>query len=221
MIISNSYFKGRIFIPQAKPSLSQDLVDVGGQFDLFRDEFEKECLVRLFGYKLTNELLSQIDTNTQNLVKDGADEKWNTLINGEEYTDPQGNVVYFKGLRYKDFEGSTVYKSLIADYVYSKYQPYHFSSVGQSSEVRGKSKNAVNVSPDDKIARAWNNFYDLAFGKLVEPDIKETQHGVFLDYFDDSKNVSLYKYVEDKNTLNDDYPSFEKGSFERINSFGV
>ena len=87
MIIDNTYFIDEIFIPHAKPSITDNVTAISSDISSFIKTYEKDCLIKCLGYKLYQELLSRLDNTKPTLIKDGSDEKWNKLVNGGEYTD--------------------------------------------------------------------------------------------------------------------------------------
>ena len=121
MIIDNTYFKGEIYIPYAKPSVNGIADGVSEDVFTFINEYEQEALMNCLGYRLYKEFSEQIDSTQENLLKANADSKWDLLLNGGEYTDPKGDLVYWAGIRYKN-PGSQTYSSFLAYYVYFFYE---------------------------------------------------------------------------------------------------
>src|SRR6187402_1476484 len=114
MIIDNGYFIDEIFIPHAKPSITDDVTAIGADISSFIDVYSKEALQKCLGYVLFKEFSAQLSSATANGLIAGADVKWDRLLNGTEYVDPSGKTVYWKGIRFKS---AGVYnKSFLADY---------------------------------------------------------------------------------------------------------
>ena len=61
MIIDNTYFKGEIYIPHAKPSVVSVGDGVSDEIITFINEYEKEALLSCLGFQLYKEFVSNID----------------------------------------------------------------------------------------------------------------------------------------------------------------
>lgn len=223
MIISNAYFTGELYIPHAKPGISDDVTEVSGAITGFINEYAEECLVKCLGIELFYELNSVLDIAKPNGLVDGSLDKWNALLNGSNYLDPaSGKTINWRGIRYKN--GSTEYnKSFLANYVYFFYEKNDYITRSDAGHQILEAKNATTVLPTEKVIRAWNKFVEMVQG--AGPSVNYGyKHGMpFVDYYNqNSQIVSLSKFIKDSNKLsNEVYPNYNPHVFRRINTFGI
>lgn len=226
MIIDNGYFIDEIFIPHAKPSITDDVVAISANMTSFIETYSREALIKCLGYALFKEFSSELDPNAPNGLKATADIKWNELLNGKEYTDPDGNLVYWKGIRHKT--GNVYNKSFLADYTYFFYEKSEDDDRTGTGNVKQQTKNAVVVSKAPKVIAAWRRFVKDVQGEQVIPTFvhknfcgQEWIGGVDW-YGQGSHEVSLYKFINDSNKLvPDTYAKFFPFYFTNINQFGI
>lgn len=220
MIIDNTYFIDEIFIPHAKPSITDNVTAISSDISSFIKTYEKDCLIKCLGYKLYQELLSQLDNTKPTLIKDGSDEKWNKLVNGGEYTDSNGELQYWKGLRNKT--GETYNKSFIADYVYYFYEKSSDDDRVGTGNVKQESKNSIVVSKTPKVVAAWRRFFEAVQGRSYFPVVIERSLGLGVDWYGSNQEKTLYCFIKDMNELDKlNYPDFKPHSFTNINQFGI
>lgn len=223
-IVKNHYFRNEIFIPKAKPSITDDTTAIPSDLLDFINEYEEECLIKCLG-PLYYELRSNLDFTKDNLLKDDADEKWDWLLNGKEsYVDSAGKTVSWRGLRFKsNLDGTGLYnKSLIAFYIYFFYEQDAQSLRGTTGHHVNDAKNAVSVSVRPKAVKAWRKFVEMVQGPDPKVDVYLRNIGYGIDYHVHSEAPSLYGFIKDMNANgNDYYPSFEGKRWENINYFDL
>jgi hypothetical protein len=223
MITKNTFYTGEYYIPQAKPSISDEAIGADNHFQSLLDRFEEECLIKLLGNTLYLELMANVDLNEDTLISDGADVKWGRLMNGHTYTRAgELKARVWRGLRYKSPILAADYNaSLLVPYVYFHYHRTQFTTTTTTGEKKIQSANAENVVPTPKLVNAWNNFVDQAVGKNVNHSYV-TNHGLIgVDYYKGDNNISLYEYLRDMNKSAIVYEDHAPTYLERINSFGL
>ena len=223
MIIDNTYFIGELYLPHAKPSITDGVTGVDTKVLRFIDEYEEDCLIKILGYNLYVLLQAELDSAQPNKLDPGADAKWNDLVNGKTYVDPYTNKnVIWKGLRYKSVSNNTYDRSLLANYVYYYYEQNEYITTTNVGDVINIAKNAITMDPSLKTVNAWNRFVDMVQGEEDEENVVMTHYGLGLDYYRGDGRVSLYKFIEDSNTItNDTYPDFNPKTWRRVNQFGI
>lgn len=225
MIIDNTYFKCEIYIPHAKPSISDNVSKVDEEILLFISEYAENCLLECLGPQLLEDLKLNLDQNESSWVDALADDKWDRLVNGYEYTDPNtGLTVKWKGIRWKaDFDTTNTYKSFLANYVYFFYERKSYTTRANNGIVKEESSNAESVSPIGKVVDSWNKFVNTVQGKYGNESIviKEGA-GVGIDYFTGGSEVCLYKFIEDMNAISENtYANFTPKKWSRLNKFDI
>lgn len=230
MIITGTYFKGDIYLPHAKTSLSDGVKDVEGKVNSFIDEYEQDCLLKCLG-RMYNEFASNLDANEPTFIKSGSDVKWDYLLNGHTYTNPSGDTVTWKGIRQKSkslgvTELGEYDKSFLANYVYFFYESNSHITRGNAGNAKLKSANAESVSPNNKAVKAWRKFItDVQGDNSKSPFFVKS--GIFgglgADYAMLGNNeVTLYQFINDSNELvADTYENFEPKEWGNINQFGM
>ena len=79
MIIDNTYFKGDIYIPNAKPGITSNVTEVDGEVKDFIYEYAEECLFDCLG-PLFIEFKTKLDSSKENGLIENAEEKWDHLL---------------------------------------------------------------------------------------------------------------------------------------------
>ena len=221
MIIDNTYFKGEIYIPHAKPSVVSVGDGVSDEIITFINEYEKEALLSCLGFQLYKQFVSNIDLNEPTLIKADADQKWDSLMNGLEYTNSRGKLVSWSGIRYKN-PGSETYSSFLAYYVYFFYESQNYIIKTNSMSSVPKSKNGDTVVPNQAITLAWRKFYKMTQNDFCEPHYVENRWGLGIDYYRNNGQVGLYEFIENQNDLQKDtYENFQPKNWENLNQFGI
>jgi hypothetical protein len=222
MIIDNTYFTQDIYVPHAKPSVTDTVTGVSEDIVDFINEYSTECLLKCLGYKLFKDFSAELDSTKPSGLKDEADVKWNALLNGKEYTNSNGDLVYWKGIRYKDTPTSTTYKSFLAYYTYFFYERNDDTTRSSTGHSQEEAKNAIRVSAAPKVITAWNKFVKMVQGEICLPTVYDKGSGIGIDYFSESQNVSLYKFIQDSNILvPNTYEGFIGKTWYKINQFGI
>jgi hypothetical protein len=225
MIIDNGYFIDEIFIPHAKPSITDEITAIGADITSFIETYSQEALIKCLGYALFKEFSAELLATEPNGLKPTADAKWDRLLNGTEYTDPSGKLVYWKGIRFKN--GSVYNKSFLADYTYYYYEKNADDDRTGIGNVQQQGKNAVVVSKTPKVVAAWRRFYKAVQGEHSIPNVifKNYPHGglgVGIDWYGQQQEVYLYKFIMDSNSETPDtYKDFSPTNFHNINQFGI
>lgn len=224
-IVKNTYFKGDIFLPQAKATITSDVSEIDSELVLFIKDLEEECLSDCLG-ELYFEFKSNLDLSKTTGIKDTADLKWGELLNGKPlYTNAQGKKRSFKGIRYKSLsnENAEYDRSFIAYYIYYFFKRSNYVSTTTVGDTVPYSKNAKTITPDIKTVHAWRKFYDLVVGSNPKPLFYENRHGFGVDYYNrENMFVSLYEFIRDMNLLSENtYENFNPKKWSNINSAGI
>lgn len=225
MIVDNSYFINEIFIPHAKPSITDNVLDIDAELVSFIEVYSSDCLVKCLGYSLFKEFENNLDSTAANGLKSGAEEKWNELLNGKEYLDKYNKKVYWPGIREK--VGAEYKMSFIADYVYYMFEESNDSSRAGVGNVKEQSENAQIVSKTPKVIFAWRRFFEKVVGKEILPvtycgGAYSYESGIGVDWYGISQHKkSLYQFIMDSNANDPDtYKDFSPYPFKNKNQFG-
>ena len=156
-------------------------LDNYSDIDLYIDRYEPEILRELLGIELANLVLSYDPATSDQRIID--------LVKGGTYSDETGKVRYWDGLVN---DGK---KSLIANYVYTKYLQDKLSTTTTSGEILGAVENAVHISPAMKYWRATRKLVEMA--------------------------TDMFGFIEANES---DYPEFERGDlskYKSVNAFDL
>lgn len=201
MIISGSYFKSIIDVPNAEAiHPNSNLLGNKAELDHLIEECEPDILIRTLGYSLYKEFQSNlevVDPATVQTVKDDADQKWKDLMNGKEY---QIDDVYVKwpGIIFKQ---GALDRSFIAYHTYNTFLRKDRSQLTGAGVVSIKAKNAKIVSSLDLYLMSDKRFYELVVCGV---------NGL----------RSLYQFIEDMNDVTvDTYANWSGESFRSKNQF--
>ena len=233
-IINTTYFKGEIYLPHAKPGISNTLTDVEVKVNNFIDEYEQDCLVKSLGIRLADEFFKELDTSEPTYIKSGSDVKWDELLNGKEYTRSNGDNAFWKGIRRPQKTlgvaqpATLVYDvSFLAYYVYFYYESNAFITRGNAGSGNVKGANMEMVVPDQKVVKSWNHFVKMVQGDGASYNsfVKSGLFGgVGVDYYNENENldVSMYQFINDMNDATEDtYQFFEPQTWAQLNEFGI
>lgn len=227
MIINKTYFVGERYIPHASPSISDNVTGVALDLDKFMGKYERDCLIRSLGRVLYLEFYNQLDDAQPNGLKSGADQKWDDLLNGKDYTAPNGETVSWQGIRAESVLGSGDYdQSFISDYVYWFYQQDTHDTVGASNFQQVNVANGEVADPTPKVTAAWRDFVYKVQGEYYEyrGEYFNTRYGYGVDFYanNNSGDVSMYKFIQDSNELVEDtYADWNGKCWENQNQFGL
>ena len=218
-IIDDTYFEhGSLFIPNNK-DLTVEPVDSPTsitELEFFIKKYERQFLLDALGVTLYDELqvaLELVDFTT-------AEQKWQDLVNGTNYTDPNGNVRRWDGLKGYDKQ------SVIAFYIFTEYLRNDNETYTTTGVVKNDAKNAQVIDPTPKYIKAYNQFIEAYQGSMSvnTPVVLINGFGtVGLDYYNNkSVQVSLLRFLSDSNELDETaYPDFEFRLYGPQNSFGI
>lgn len=215
MIIDATYFqKGILYIPNNKDISAAPIgaPSTQSELDVFIDNYERDLLINALGVNLFNLLVTAMDDLPS------ADQKWQDLVNGVDYT------INSKTYRWEGLKGYNK-QSLIAFYVYCQYLRNDESTYTTTGIVKNNSKNAENYDPTGKYIKAWNCFIEQYQKDFTYcPNIIVNAFGnVGLDYYgnNDSKR-SLFQYLRDANELDAEaFPDFEFKIYDVQTSLGI
>ena len=202
MIITRSYFKGIIHIPNSEDTApNSNLLGNGTELDLFIEEFERDILIKCFGYPLYYAFVNELDATKPNGLKDTADAKWNDLLNGKDYT-LNGISVKWMGLKFKEGQ---LDRSLIAYYVFCEFLNKDLVTYSGLGVVKERGKNSTPVTSDPLYVSSFRKFYELT-------EFSNCNNGL----------RTLYDFIQDMNELNSEtYPNWIPKKFENVNLFGI
>lgn len=158
-LIDSTYFIGEILITNK--------TELASVISNYITKYEKEILISLLGYSLYT-----------SMINNQSDEPYKSLIEGAEFEmtfDGITQTLKWEGLK------NSVKQSLIAYYVYYRYQEEQFIFPGAISTVKPMAENSEVVSPYSKMVNAWNSMIKL-YGyfpnswfkyndaKIIQPD---------------------------------------------------
>ena len=225
MIIDNEYFKNELYISHAKPSISSDVTTVSSELVAFIEKYERECLIKCFGFQLYKEFADELDSTQTNGLKETADVKWDKLLNGTAYTNPDGEEVVWRGIRFKNATTDTKpNRSFLANYVYWFWEQNSNIVVSGVGATKPKAKNAIVVNKTPNVVRAWREMVEMIQGRGANTTIIVKNYAYGIDYYIDDSEVNLYKFILDSNELvPDTYPNFKRNYWQNVqqNNFGL
>jgi hypothetical protein len=195
--IDATYFKGEINI-QTLPASDTSLIQA-------IDQYEKEILIQLLGYKLYSLLIA----DCTNYVP--ATTKYQDLVNGKEFV---YNDITYKWNGFKN----TDKQSLIAYYVFYKYVERDVTRLyGTGVGISPNGNGWERVSPVNKLCAAWERMREL-YGKIpdeykgMSPIIGASLPGV--QGYEPTAYNFLYANITD-------YPDWIFTPQWNINQFGI
>ncbi len=203
MIISGSYFKSIIDVPNADNiHPNSNLLGNKSLLDNLIEQYERDILIKTLTYHNYKEFQSNlevVENATVQTVKSGADQKWKDLFSGKEYQIDGVNVLW-PGIVFKEVDLEI---SFIAYWVYCKLLKEERSRLTGIGMVSIEAKGAKKVSSQGKYLESDAAFYEL---------VVCGNNGV----------RSLYQFIEDMNNVTPDtYPHWQKTEFKRANQFGI
>ena len=165
-LIDATYFIGEIEIPNLnQPEVATDMLH---SITLY----EKEVLTDLLGYAMWKDLQAAIAAPV-------VGDKWDKLINGEEFTYTPSNGVAITTM-WEGLKGADK-KSLIAYFVYFKHREKRSSyNAGVGIEVEAKTDNSIQSSLYVKLVDIWNEF--LAMYGITDCDYVASSEEVVSAY---------------------------------------
>ncbi len=223
-ITNNTYYKDEIYIPHAKPSVTANVTTVSAELDIFIEEYERDALIKCFGFQLYTLFYVELDDTQTNGLDAGADAKWDDLLNGKEYTNPADDAVAWRGIRYKaKFADALPSKSFLANYVFYNYEQNADIFRTGVGYVKGKGKNVSERSAVPRVINAWRKMAEIIQGREFTTTIITNRFGYGVDYYYDNSEVTLYKFIRDMNDATPDtYPDFKPQYWNVFkNQFGI
>lgn len=134
-IIDYTFFQGNIDLPVGSP-------DVQAEVDMFVSNYEPEYLQKALGYAFGKLfIIGGVPS---------PDARFQKLLNGGEYTDANGVLRKWEGLKPANK------LTPIANYCYFYYSRNATTYTTSVGEQKGKAVNSNNSSPFMKEFRAWN-----------------------------------------------------------------
>lgn len=223
MIIDSTYFKNSIYIPHAEPSMSDSVTSVDNDLTSKINEYSRECLIKCLGYSLFNSFSSNLDKSKPNGLKDTAEAKWDTLLNGEVYVNPKGETVEWRGIRWENVKDGGYTHSFLAYYVYYFYEQDDYITRSSIGHQKDEAKNAERVTPTHKVVNAWRRFFKIVQGDTeLKSIVYYKDYGYGIDFYTGDGEITLYQYIIDKNNLiADTYPGFKPKLWLNKNQYGI
>jgi hypothetical protein len=192
MFIDSSYFVGEINVPNAVTdlALSQAI-----------DQYEKEILIQLLGYKLYSLLVADCTLGVP------ATQIYKDLVDGAEFTH-NDIPLKWNGLK------NTDKVSLIAYYVFYKYVERDVTRLyGTGMSMSSEGNGWTRVSPVNKLCAVWERMREL-YGKI--PAEYKTLYNTPVISFNNNPSAYNFLYVN-----KDDYPDWTFTPQWNINAFGI
>jgi len=94
MIIDNTYFIDEIYLPNAKPGITNSIKSVDANLVRLINERTRECLIKCLGFALFSEFAAVLDNTSPDGLLPATAQKWDDLLNGVSYTDPAAIMLY-------------------------------------------------------------------------------------------------------------------------------
>ena len=214
-IIDVTYFENaNLYIPNNKDLNTEPTTapSIRTGLEVMIDIYERELLLGGLGV----DLYSQLQLALPDL--DAADPKWKKLVEGEIYTNDNGDKKISDGLI--GFQK----QSFVAFYVFAEYMRNDNEVYTTTGVVKNTAKNAENVNPTPKFIKAHREFIKGYQGFLFqEPRVLLNGFGSLgLDWRGNAVNVCLLEYLTDKNDLDKtSFPDFEFRFYDELTSFGI
>ena len=221
-ITKNSFYTGEIYIPHAKPSITDGNTQVEQSLLDFIDDYERDALIKSLGYKLAIEFISNLDDTETNGLKSGTDQKWDDLLNGKDYQDSNGDTIRWNGIRWKNKTDGKYDRNFLTNYVYVFFENDYNVTRGNIGNEQEQAKNANRVSAAPKITKAFNKFIERVQGANNQPTVIHKFYGYGVDYYNGGEEISMYRFIQDMNDLDDTtYVNFNPKRWKLINQFGI
>lgn len=182
----------------------------------FIDGFVPQFLKDALGITLFNELDSNI---TDGELDENAPQKWKDLVNGKIYI-VNDIEKEWKGLVYNM---GAFKESILIPYVYYHWLENELSTMTATGDKVISSKNAVNVNPNQRLVKCWNDFVTMnqhCSDYNYYPSISIVNGVKFTDWLSNSTStyVSLIEFLQDNET---DYPDANLKVYNYKNQFGL
>lgn len=159
MLIDRTYFVGELNIPNT------DQLAVSSLTDLFIEKYEERFLKTALGYSLYKAFKAGLQEMT-------IAQKWIDLRDGVEYVSLSGKTIFYRGLISQPSilvpppSAPSDKQSPIANYVYYWFIINSHTQTSSMGEKKSQTENAVSISPNNKLVRAWNEMHQWV-GELI------------------------------------------------------
>ena len=140
-LIDSTYFINDIIVPTSS--------DNSAVLTTFITKYEREVLIKLFGYELYKLVAAYENPGSTQRIID--------IVEGKEYT-VGSTTIKWNGL----INDEKI--SLIAYYVYYYWMRNLASTSSLIGEIISNSDNAINVSIDSKLSYSWHKCFELYGG---------------------------------------------------------
>jgi hypothetical protein len=200
MFIDDTYFTGELYVPQADQST--DLVQA-------IEQYEKEVLIQLLGYKLYALLVADCTLGVP------ATQKYIDLVNGAEFTHTYNGIT--TTLKWEGLVNSGKI-SILAYYTYFKFVERDITRLyGTGMSMAPAGQDYQRVSPVNKLCYAWERMRELygiipaEYKRYYLNPISNPSHA-----FDLNPSAYNFLYVNKAN-----YPDWIFAPQWNINMFGI
>lgn len=220
MHIDKTFFNGLLFIPNVtEPEPNNRSANF---LDELIELYEYEVLSFAFGVEMFEDYKDKFET----------DVFYREIVDGKTYQ-KDGKTLIWKGL----VQTTPIKKSLLADYVYCKYQTYNITQQTEFGQISADVKTGQKASSTPKIVKAWNDFLMKLQGNCKTSDLtadgnhfylvsNRLGNGCGVSYFVSNETqcgeVSLMQFLHDNK---ENYPLFDDTKrmlpLEFKNSFGI
>lgn len=174
-------------------------------------KFESECLRLILGECLYEDLMENVEKDTTTgyyKLKADVDEKYDWLLNGHKYEDPDCSCgsncpnKNWQGLvrEVAEIESTKIYETIMSSYIY-----YHWSLAFRTlnlgvGEGKGTASNTIVENTKHKRVDAWNKMVqDVSFGFK-------------------NANVSLYQFLDH---FKEEFPTSERVCFNTMTYYDI
>lgn len=184
-LINTTYFKGSLFIPNINSVLGNGETHVSNKLNMLIDTEEPKLLVELFGYQMYQDIINNPDTLCNKNLLCGVD-----FIDSCKRNNHWGGLIECK-LMLCSVQG----KSLIAMYIYTRWQELHGTISTGIGEVKPNTDNGEH-------AYNWHKYVSV-YNEMV------------------SEISLLYEYLQANKAC---YPLWNNRTckrFKKINTFGL
>lgn len=141
-VTTASMFKGDIMLPNTSISYPE-----GQTLATFIDRYERDYMIKFFGYDLGTAVIANIGSVTPNADLD-------RIIDGDTYTDSQGVTQEWVGF------SNSLLQSPIANYIYCKVMKNRDSSTTGVGEFFPETDNGIRTDAGPKLVTAWNQMVE-------------------------------------------------------------
>ncbi|MDP9954692.1 hypothetical protein J2X97_000329 [Epilithonimonas hungarica] len=231
MLIDNTYFEGKRFIPNtSEPEINDRTTD---NLQEFIESTEKDVLSYCFGFEMWEDIKEKYETKSE---ANPLPENYQKLIFGTSYEiDVNGEMkkFFWQGILEPDLR-----RSFLADIIYYNFKIDKNTQTSEFGEITAENKVGNKASITPKVVEAYNSFLAKCFGGFrgfangltlegnpywIVPN--RLYNGFGLDYYGinrNNKNVSMMQFLYDNK---ENYPlldlDYHRYGGERKNQFGV